>query len=171
MAEVIQRENVKLVVTSRGFGPARRFKFALRRAIPGARVRSSGFREDWALKAEGDPFELAKHVYDECPQSIGHVTAVHEEPWAFVVVQDRAVLECLSDRAKRFSQGRPSTPIQIKRAICSKYLPSRASTIFMTPARSLSFAPGPRVHSLRLTAGSPRRISCSLPLVWDLAPA
>ena len=27
-------------------------------------------------------------------------TAVHEEPWAFVVVQDRALLERLSDRAK-----------------------------------------------------------------------
>lgn len=27
-------------------------------------------------------------------------TAVHEEPWAFVIVQDRAVLKRLSDRAK-----------------------------------------------------------------------
>ena len=27
-------------------------------------------------------------------------TAVHEEPWAFVIVQDRAVLKSLSDRAK-----------------------------------------------------------------------
>jgi nitroreductase len=28
-------------------------------------------------------------------------TAVHEEPWAFVIVQDRAVLKRLSDRAKK----------------------------------------------------------------------
>ncbi len=28
-------------------------------------------------------------------------TAVHEEPWAFVIVQDRAVLQSLSDRAKK----------------------------------------------------------------------
>jgi nitroreductase len=28
-------------------------------------------------------------------------TAVHEEPWAFVVVQDKAVLKSLSDRAKK----------------------------------------------------------------------
>ena len=27
-------------------------------------------------------------------------TAVHEEPWAFVIVQDRAILKSLSDRAK-----------------------------------------------------------------------
>lgn len=28
-------------------------------------------------------------------------TAVHEEPWAFVVIQDREVLECLSDKGKQ----------------------------------------------------------------------
>ncbi|HVO91667.1 MAG TPA: nitroreductase family protein [Terriglobales bacterium] len=28
-------------------------------------------------------------------------TAVHEEPWAFVIVQDRALLQHLSDRAKK----------------------------------------------------------------------
>ena len=28
-------------------------------------------------------------------------TAVHEEPWAFVIVQDKAVLKSLSDRAKK----------------------------------------------------------------------
>jgi len=28
-------------------------------------------------------------------------TAVHEEPWAFVIVQDRALLKSLSDRAKK----------------------------------------------------------------------
>ncbi|MGE5218566.1 MAG: nitroreductase family protein, partial [Chloroflexota bacterium] len=28
-------------------------------------------------------------------------TAVHEEPWAFVIVQDRAALQRLSDRAKK----------------------------------------------------------------------
>ena len=76
MAEVVQHANVKLVVTRRGLEPARYFKSALRRAIRGARVRGTGFRRILALEAEGDPSELAQLVYDECSQSIGHVTAV-----------------------------------------------------------------------------------------------
>jgi tRNA(Ser,Leu) C12 N-acetylase TAN1 len=76
MSEKRQLENVKLIVTSRGLEPARYLRFALRRAIPGARIRGTGFRRVFALEAEGDPSELAKLVYDECSQSIGHLTAV-----------------------------------------------------------------------------------------------
>lgn len=76
MIEELHDEAVKLIVTSRGLEPLRYLRFALRRAIPGARVRSAGFRGIVALDAEGDPCELAKLVYDECSQSIGHVTAV-----------------------------------------------------------------------------------------------
>lgn len=76
MPEEHQYETVKLIVTSRGLQPARYLRSALRSAIPGARVRGTGFRGIFALEAEGDPAELAKLVYDECSQSIGHATAV-----------------------------------------------------------------------------------------------
>ena len=76
MSEKRQLENVKLIVTSRGLEPVRYLRFALRRAIPGARIRGTGFRRVFAVEAEGDPSELAKLVYDECSQSIGHLTAV-----------------------------------------------------------------------------------------------
>ena len=35
-------------------------------------------------------------------------TAIHLEPWAFVVVQDRALLKRISDRAKTLASGRPA---------------------------------------------------------------
>ena len=76
MPEEIQEKIVKLIVTSRGLEPARQLRFALRAAIRGARVRSAGFRGIFALEAVGDTSELAKLVYRECSQSIGHVTAV-----------------------------------------------------------------------------------------------
>jgi tRNA(Ser,Leu) C12 N-acetylase TAN1 len=76
MPEERQHQKVKLVVTGRGPEPARYLRFALRHAIPGAHVRGTGFRGIFALEAEGDPAELAKLVYDECSQSIGHATAV-----------------------------------------------------------------------------------------------
>jgi tRNA(Ser,Leu) C12 N-acetylase TAN1 len=76
MLEAAKYENVKLIVTNRGLEPARYLRFALRRAIPGARVRGTGFRGIFAVEAQGDPSELAKLVYDECSQSVGHMTAV-----------------------------------------------------------------------------------------------
>ena len=44
-------------------------------------------------------------------------TAVHEEPWAFVVVQDIAVLKSLSDRAKTIFAADARVPTPIKRAV------------------------------------------------------
>jgi tRNA(Ser,Leu) C12 N-acetylase TAN1 len=76
MIEERQHEIVKLIVTSRGLEPARHLRFALRDAIPGARVRSAGFRGIFALEAEGDASELAQLVCRECSERIGHVTAV-----------------------------------------------------------------------------------------------
>jgi hypothetical protein len=71
-------------------------------------------------------------------------TAVHEEPWAFVIVQDMAVLKSLSDRAKNIfaSEAERSHPDQA--SLYSTCLPSRTSIFFMTPARLLSFAPSPK---------------------------
>lgn len=76
MAEDLQHENGKLVVTSRGLDPERRVRSALRRATHGARVRGTGFRGIFALEGEGDATELAKLVWRDCAQNIGHVTAV-----------------------------------------------------------------------------------------------
>ena len=92
MAEEVHREIGKLLVTSRGLEPARHLRFALRTAISGAHVRSAGFRGIFVLEAGGEVSELAKLVYDECSQRIGHVTAVlatvdsREEP-----IKDAAV--------------------------------------------------------------------------------
>lgn len=44
--------------------------------MPGARVRGTGFRGILSLEAEGDPTEVAKLIYEECAQNIGHLTAV-----------------------------------------------------------------------------------------------
>ena len=76
MVEELQHEIVKLIVTNRGLEPARYLRFALRRAIPGARVRGTGFRGIFALEAGGDACELAKLIWRECSEQIGHVTAV-----------------------------------------------------------------------------------------------
>ena len=76
MLENLDHELVKLVVTNRGLEPARYLRFALRRAIRGARVRGTGFRGIFALEAGGDAGELAKLIWRECSEQIGHVTAV-----------------------------------------------------------------------------------------------
>ena len=76
MVEELQHKVGKLIVTSRGLEPVRHFRFALRTAIPGARVRSTGFRGILAVEAEGDSSELAKLICRQCSQSVGHVTAV-----------------------------------------------------------------------------------------------
>lgn len=60
-----------------------------------------------------DAIHERRSVRDYSPQRLDHATirklldaavwaptAVHEEPWAFVIVQDKATLKSLSDRAK-----------------------------------------------------------------------
>jgi tRNA(Ser,Leu) C12 N-acetylase TAN1 len=76
MSEELQQEIGKLIVTSRGLEPPRYVRFALRTAVPGGRVRSTGFRGIFALEAAGNASELAQLVCRECSHSIGHVTAV-----------------------------------------------------------------------------------------------
>ncbi|HEY1232221.1 MAG TPA: THUMP domain-containing protein [Candidatus Binatia bacterium] len=76
MAETIQHANVNLIITNRGLEPVRSLRFALRRAVRGGRVRGTGFRGILRLEAEGDPAEVAKLVYEECSQNVGHLTAV-----------------------------------------------------------------------------------------------
>ena len=76
MADDLQQENVKLIVTKRGIEPTRYVKSALRNALTGARVRGTGFRGVFALEAKGDAAERAKLAWRECAENIGHITAV-----------------------------------------------------------------------------------------------
>ena len=76
MPQELQQEIVKFIVTRRGLEPVRYLRFALRAAIPSARVRGTGFRGVLALEAGGEISELAKLICHECSQSVGHVTAV-----------------------------------------------------------------------------------------------
>jgi tRNA(Ser,Leu) C12 N-acetylase TAN1 len=76
MVGELQRDIVKLIVTSRGLEPARYLRFALKRALPGGRVRGTGFRGIFVVEAAGDASELAKVVCRECSEKIGHVTTV-----------------------------------------------------------------------------------------------
>ncbi len=78
MIELVQGDQkiAKLIVTSAGLQPARQLRFALRAAIPGARVRSTGFKGILALEVEGEVSELANVVWRECSQRIGHLTAI-----------------------------------------------------------------------------------------------
>jgi tRNA(Ser,Leu) C12 N-acetylase TAN1 len=62
--------------------------------VPGARVRSSGFRGVFAVEAEGDPVELATFVWDECAEKVGHVTAV--------LAMVESTREAIKDAACRF---------------------------------------------------------------------
>jgi tRNA(Ser,Leu) C12 N-acetylase TAN1 len=79
MAEDTQRQVAKLIVTSTGREPTRATWFALKTSIPTGRIRTTGFKGIFSLEAEADAIELAELVYRECPQHIGHATAVVEE--------------------------------------------------------------------------------------------
>jgi tRNA(Ser,Leu) C12 N-acetylase TAN1 len=79
MTEDARREIANLIVTNAGHEPARATQFALKTSIPIARVRKTGFKGIFSLEAAADVVELAKLVYRECRQHIGHVTAVVEE--------------------------------------------------------------------------------------------
>ena len=90
-----------------------------------------------------------RSVRDYSPQRLDHATirklldaavwaptAVHEEPWAFVIVQDMATLKSLSDRAKSdFRCAGAARASQIKRVICSGFSTSPTSIFSITPAR------------------------------------
>lgn len=66
----------KLIATSRWLSNIRQTIAALRAVLPGARIRRTGFRGVISLEADGDVFELAKRVNQECSASIGRATAV-----------------------------------------------------------------------------------------------
>jgi hypothetical protein len=62
---------VKLIVTGRWPHVARQIKSELRKAIPGAHIRSAGFRSVFILEAVGDVLELAQRINRGCAEDIG----------------------------------------------------------------------------------------------------
>jgi tRNA(Ser,Leu) C12 N-acetylase TAN1 len=69
----------KLVVTSRGPRAWRDCRSLVRRVLPEAGLRSTGFLSVFAVDAPGDPLELARAINREWRNSIGHTTAVLAE--------------------------------------------------------------------------------------------
>jgi tRNA(Ser,Leu) C12 N-acetylase TAN1 len=70
---------VKLIVTGRWPHVARQIKSELRKAIPGAHIRSAGFRSVFILEAAGDVLELAQRINRDCAEDIGHATPAPAE--------------------------------------------------------------------------------------------
>jgi tRNA(Ser,Leu) C12 N-acetylase TAN1 len=79
MVKDMRQETAKLIVTSAGLERARHTRRALKAVVPAGNVKRTGFKDIFALEAEGDVFELAKLICRECSQRIGHATAVLAE--------------------------------------------------------------------------------------------
>jgi len=72
--------HARLLVTTRGFGTAGEARRALREAMPGARVRATGFAGILTVEARGDPLGLAEHAARVAGAGrIGRVMAVLAE--------------------------------------------------------------------------------------------
>lgn len=74
-----ERPIAKLVVTGPGTYTVRRPRSVLKKAMPGAQIKRTGFPSVFILEAEGDAAEIAQTVIQKCTDGIGHVTAVLAE--------------------------------------------------------------------------------------------
>jgi DNA polymerase-4 len=73
-------EPAQLLVTARGFGTVREARRALREALPGARIRGTGFAGILCVEASGDPLALAERAAAAAAAGrIGRVMAVLAE--------------------------------------------------------------------------------------------
>jgi tRNA(Ser,Leu) C12 N-acetylase TAN1 len=80
--EISERSNqkiAKLMVTSREIYARRPTIASLKLALPGARIRSAGFRAIFIIEVGGDALELAKKVIQECSSRIGRTIPVLAE--------------------------------------------------------------------------------------------
>lgn len=75
----VNRSHIKLVVSSRSLYATRWTRSALRKALPGARIRRTAFTAVFVVQAEDDALELARRVNQACSRSIGRATAVLAE--------------------------------------------------------------------------------------------
>jgi tRNA(Ser,Leu) C12 N-acetylase TAN1 len=83
---------VKLIVTGRWPHVAWQIKSELRKAAPGARIRSAGFRSVFILEATGDVLELAQRINRDCAEDIWHATpALLEIESEIEAIKDAAV--------------------------------------------------------------------------------
>jgi len=84
------------------------------------------------------PDRVDKTVIEALLQAATHApTAMHLEPWAFVVVQDRALLRRISDRAKAIAQTpRGSDHRELARS------PTRAVAMLSDPAFNIFYDAG-----------------------------
>lgn len=73
------QETARLIVTSAGMERTRDTRRALKSAVPAGNIQRTGFKGIFALESSGDVFELAKLIWRDCAQRIGHVTAVIAE--------------------------------------------------------------------------------------------
>jgi protein-L-isoaspartate(D-aspartate) O-methyltransferase len=72
----LQSRPPALIVTARSLSGARRARRALHRALPGARVKGTGFTAVLAVDAEGDPAALAAQATGSRIRSYGRVVTV-----------------------------------------------------------------------------------------------
>ena len=79
MQDVVEEAQAKVIATGRNAAEQRQTRQALRRAVPGAKVRSSGFTNVFVLEAPGDSLAIAQQVTQQCAARIGHATAVIAE--------------------------------------------------------------------------------------------
>ena len=84
------------------------------------------------------PDRIERKVIETMLQAAVHApTAMHLEPWAFVVVQDRALLQRISDRAKAIAQSpRGADHRELARS------PSRAVAMLSDPAFNIFYDAG-----------------------------
>jgi tRNA(Ser,Leu) C12 N-acetylase TAN1 len=77
--EVEEEARVRVIVTARSALEQRQTRQALRRAIPGSKVQSSGFTNVFVLEAPGDALAIAQQLTQQCADRTGHATAVIAE--------------------------------------------------------------------------------------------
>jgi tRNA(Ser,Leu) C12 N-acetylase TAN1 len=77
--DVEKEARARVIVTARSALEQRQTHQALRRAVPGSKVRSSGFTNVFVLEAPGDALAIAQQLTQQCSARIGHATAVIAE--------------------------------------------------------------------------------------------
>jgi tRNA(Ser,Leu) C12 N-acetylase TAN1 len=77
--EVEEEGQAKVIVTGRNAAEQRQTRRALRRAVRGSKVRSSGFTNVFLLEAPGDALVIAQQLTQQCADRIGHASAVRAE--------------------------------------------------------------------------------------------
>jgi len=82
------------------------------------------------------PRTIARAVIRKLLDAAVHApTAMHEEPWSFAVIQDKALLSRLSDSAKERVRSEAQGSDSHTQSIRLSWWTHRISMFFITPAR------------------------------------